>query len=66
MKIRKNLEKMHEHQECDVVINPTNPRHDRHQLCPSRRISEWLVMAMCFDVIFESDIRNYALGRKLG
>jgi hypothetical protein len=56
MKIRENLEKKHERGESDVVTNSTNPRYDRHQLCPSGWISERLVMAMCFDVIFESDI----------
>jgi hypothetical protein len=56
MKIRENLEKEHESRECDIGTNSTNPRYDRHQLCPSGWISERLVMAMCFDVIFKSDI----------
>jgi hypothetical protein len=34
----------------------TNPRYDRHKLSPSGGISEGLVMAMCLDVVLESDI----------
>jgi hypothetical protein len=55
MEIRENLQK-YVRREDEIETMFTNPRYDRHQLCPSGWISERLVMAMCFDVVFESDI----------